>query len=401
MNVRLIQKTVARITGRTESFFQPDMDAHRATIQQRVQGKSVLVIGGAGSIGSAFVKELLHFRPSRLWVVDLNENGLAELVRDLRSTFEVLPELRTYPIDFSSLVFEKLFKAEAPFDVVANFAALKHVRSEKDPYAIEAMFNNNFLKANDLLQLLAKKPPERFFCVSTDKATNPVSIMGATKKLMEDVIFAHKHHFVVTTARFANVAFSNGSLLDSYIHRFHKNQPIVCPSDIERFFVSSQEAGQLCLLACTLGNSGDIFIPNFGADAIIPFSVTVQAFFEVLGIPIQYCPDEATAVAQAKTITDDYAKGYPVYMFRSDTSGEKPYEEFFSDADVVDWQRFRSLGVITSAANTLPIAVGQVLSDAAQLFASGADKEAIVSFLETHVANFSFIEKGKTLDQKM
>lgn len=253
------------ITGRTESLLATDFKTHHDAIEKEIKGKSVLVIGGAGTIGSSFIRALLPFQPKKLVVVDINENGLTELVRDCRSRVEMtLPgDFKSYPVNFGDAVFAKIFHHEAPFDIVANFAAHKHVRSEKDVYSIEAMIENNVLKAKRLLDLLLDNPPAHFFCVSTDKAANPVNIMGASKKLMENVILAYASKIPITTARFANVAFSNGSLLAGYIERVLKQQPLSCPSDVKRFFVSPNEAGQLCLFACVMGKSGDIFSQNW------------------------------------------------------------------------------------------------------------------------------------------
>ena len=260
--INLSQFISKEVTGRPESLLAPDIEGHHSELERRLDGKSVMVIGGAGTIGSSFVKAVLQFKVKRLFVIDTNENGLAELVRDLRSSTGLhIPEvLITYPINFGTAVFEKIWRGEGPFDIVANFAAHKHVRSEKDHYSIEAMVENNVLLAKRLLDLLAENPPERFFCVSTDKAANPVNVMGASKKLMEEVILAYSELMPITTARFANVAFSNGSLPFAFIQRLMKQQPLSSPVDVKRYFVSPEESGQLCMLACMLGESGDIFL---------------------------------------------------------------------------------------------------------------------------------------------
>lgn len=403
MNTRLTNDVISRLLGRQESLFQPDLAGNQQQLKERLGGKSMLVIGGAGTIGSWFIKAALQYPLERLFVVDLNENGLAELVRDLRSTpgLRIPPVFITYPLSFGGRVFEKILAGEGPFDIVANFAALKHVRSEKDPYAIEAMFENNFLLANHLLLQLSQYPPERFFCVSTDKAANPVSIMGATKKLMEDVIFSYRDRFRVNTARFANVAFSNGSLLDSFINRFHKNQPLVSPEGIRRFFVSPAESGQLCLLACTLGQSGEVFIPRLSAEKDLkPFTEALDHFLDVLDLEPDYCATEAEAVEKAARIRPGQ-KTYPVFTFPSDTSGEKPYEEFFTETDQVDWSRFVNLGVVKPAQYMPSEAVSALLEEAAGLFNKPLTKDDIVDFLERHVGGFSYLEKGKTLDQRL
>ena len=249
------------ITLRPVSMFAADIKAHEEQLFQAIKGRSVLVIGGAGSIGSSYIRALLPFEPSKLVVIDLSENGLAELTRDLRSTYGmyVPEEYRTYTLNFADPIFERIFREEKGFDIVANFSAHKHVRSEKDRYSVQALMENNVIKAKRLLDLLAEYPPEHFFCVSTDKAANPVNIMGASKRIMEDMIMSYTSKFKITTARFANVAFSNGSLLAGFVDRIMKKQPLAAPNDVRRYFVSPEESGQICMLACMLGRNGENF----------------------------------------------------------------------------------------------------------------------------------------------
>ena len=249
---------------REKSMFASDLEANSNKLTDNIKGKQILIIGGAGTIGSSFLKAALKFEPKKVVIVDINENGLTELVRDLRSTQnQFIPhEFFTYPLSFDNPAFFKLFKSHGPFDIVANFAAHKHVRSEKDIFSIEALLENNIIKAKGLLDLLVNYPPAHFFCVSTDKAANPVNIMGASKKLMEELILTYSSYFKITTARFANVAFSNGSLLEGFIKRIEKHQPLACPSDVKRFFVTPQESGEICLMACVLGNNSEVFFPK-------------------------------------------------------------------------------------------------------------------------------------------
>ena len=253
-----------RVTRRERSLLADDLMRHAAQLHAQLDGGRVLVIGGAGSIGSYYIKAMLRFEIAKLVVVDINENGLTELVRDLRSggAARVPQEFITYPVNFDDRVFERIFRTHGPFDVVANFAAHKHVRSEKDIFSIEAMLENNVLRAGRLLKLLEHQPPRHFFCVSTDKAANPVSIMGASKKLMEDLVLAYAEKLPAKTARFANVAFSNGSLPHGFLERLSRGQPWSCPLGIRRFFVSPMESGELCLLASVIGESGDIVFPK-------------------------------------------------------------------------------------------------------------------------------------------
>lgn len=390
------------ITKRQESFFAADIEQNAAALTEKIEGKSVLVIGGAGTIGSSYIKAILQFKPGKLYVVDTNENGLTELTRDLRSAEgQYVPEdFKTYPMSFGDPVFRKMFVEEGPFHIVANFAAHKHVRSEKDKYSIEAMIDNNVFKAKEFLDLLVEHKPEHFFCVSTDKAANPVNVMGASKKLMEEVIMAYSSELQITTARFANVAFSNGSLLAGYIERLYKSQPISCPSDVKRFFVSPEESGQICMLACMLGQSGEIFFPKLDEEEMVYFKDITEEFFKVSQRKVVHCASEQEAKQLAKNLKQE--DPYPVYYFVSDTSGEKLYEEFFTETDEVDQETFSSLGFIKNA-RKLPI--GQIESTITELKAlmdSGDyDKSSIVSLLQKYIPDFQHIETGKSLDQKM
>jgi FlaA1/EpsC-like NDP-sugar epimerase len=303
-------------------------------------------------------------------------------------------------MSFGDTVFRKMFVEEGPFHIVANFAAHKHVRSEKDKYSIEAMIENNVFKAKEFLDLLVEHKPEHFFCVSTDKAANPVNVMGASKKLMEEVIMAYSSEIQVTTARFANVAFSNGSLLAGYIERLYKNQPISCPSDVKRFFVSPEESGQICMLACMLGNSGEIFFPKLDDEEMTYFKEITEDFFNQSNREIVLCNSDEEAIEKSRNLkpTDPY----PVYFFESDTSGEKLYEEFYTETDLVDQKTFTSLGVIKNARKLPKSEIEETLVELKALMDSGNyDKSTIVELLQKYIPDFHHIETGKTLDQKM
>lgn len=402
LSINLPQFIQSKITRRNQSLFQQDIERFSKEISKEIKDKSVLVIGGAGTIGSSFIKAVLDFEPGKLVVVDTNENGLTELTRDLRSKHnQFIPEeYFTYPMNFGEPVFQKMFLKEGAFDIVANFAAHKHVRSEKDVFSIEAMVDNNVVKAKGLMELLRQHPPKHFFCVSTDKAANPVNVMGASKKLMEEMIMAYSTHFSVTTARFANVAFSNGSLLDGYIQRIFKNQPISCPSDVLRFFVSPEESGQICMLACVLGQSGEIFFPKLKESDMVNFKEITLDFFEALGQEIQLCAteDEARQLASNRNLNEPY----PVYFMPSDTSGEKLYEEFYTETDELDNERFQSLGVIVNAHCPEIQDIESKLNDLLHLFTSHeVQKAEVVALLQKYLPNFEHIETGKSLDQKM
>ena len=391
------------ITFRSTSMFLPDIEKNGKKLQDEIEGKTILVIGGAGSIGSSFIKAILPFKPSRLVVVDLSENGLVELTRDLRSSYgTIVPaDYRTYTLDFANPLFERIFREEKGFDIVANFSAHKHVRSERDRYSVEALIENNVLKAKKFLDLLVEIPPKHFFCVSTDKAANPVNVMGASKRIMEDMIMAYNLFFKVTTARFANVAFSNGSLLAGFIDRIMKRQPLVAPRDVKRYFVSPEESGQICMLACILGNKGEIFFPKLQESQMMTFSSICDSFLETLG----YEKCECSCDEEAKKIAHEMLDGcqsYPVVYFESDTSGEKDFEEFYVSGEQVNMGRFSSLGVIEDANKPSMKELENFLNKLEEIFVSpGFRKLDVVEAIQRFLPNFQHIEKGKNLDQKM
>jgi len=391
-----------KITKRQESLFSVDIENNRELLYSKIKNKSVLVIGGAGTIGSSYIKAVLKFEPKRLYVVDTNENGLTELTRDLRSNpKQFVPEdYKTYPMNFADPVFKKMFITEGPFEIVSNFAAHKHVRSEKDKYSVEAMIDNNVIKAKAFLDLLLEHKPEHFFCVSTDKAANPVNVMGASKKLMEEVIMAYSNEIQITTARFANVAFSNGSLLAGYIERLIKKQPIACPSDVKRFFVSPEESGQICMLACMLGKSGDIFFPKLEDEQMVFFNKITEDFFQSMGKQTLKCETDEIAKIAISNMTENGP--YPVCYFKSETSGEKLYEEFYTEDDLIDTNTFDSLGVVKNAKKVALSQINTTLLELKNLMESGKyDKSDIVTLLKKNIPDFEHIETGKSLDQKM
>lgn len=391
------------ITLRPVSMFAADIKAHEEQLFQAIKGRSVLVIGGAGSIGLSYIRALLPFEPSKLVVIDLSENGLAELTRDLRSTYGmyVPEEYRTYTLNFADPIFERIFREEKGFDIVANFSAHKHVRSEKDRYSVQALMENNVIKAKRLLDLLAEYPPEHFFCVSTDKAANPVNIMGASKRIMEDMIMSYTSKFKITTARFANVAFSNGSLLAGFVDRIMKKQPLAAPNDVRRYFVSPEESGQICMLACMLGRNGEIFFPKLGEEKMITFSSICDRFLETLGYEKKECASDNEAKKFAAEMPED-SKVYPVVYFKSDTTGEKDYEEFYVPGEKLDMTRFYSLGVIEGIEQRSIEELNRFFEDLESIFhKTDFSKSEVVSAIKRFLPNFEHIEKGKNLDQKM
>ena len=371
------------VTKRAESLLVKDFERYSEEMHRRIDGKRMLVIGGAGTIGSNYVKAALRrFRPETMYVADIDENQMTELTRELRcgSEYTVPEEYVTEPIDLGSKLFDKFFKAHGPFDIVANFAARKHVRAERDVHSIEAMCDTNVFMAKKLLDLLVANPPEAFFCVSTDKAANPVNVMGATKKLMEETIMAYADKLPVKTARFANVAFSNGSLPLGWMNRVQKHQSIVCPLGVQRFFVSPVESGELCLMASVMGESGDIFYPQLDPEKdLISFDSFLPDFLREIG-------------------HEDWDVRYPA----ADTDGEKPYEEFFTEEDVKDEVTFINLGVVKNAKRRPVAEVEAIFGQLREVFdREGSTKEDVVAVLGEYLPNFHHISKGQGLDGRM
>ena len=387
---------------RTTSLFEQDVLNNSEYLSREIEGKSVCVIGGAGSIGSSFIKSVLRFHPNTLVVIDLNENGLVELTRDLRSSYNqyVPVDYRSYTLNFADPIFARIFREEKGFDIVANFSAHKHVRSEKDKYSVQALIENNDIKAKKLMDVLCEFPPKHFFCVSTDKAANPVNIMGASKRIMEDLVMAYNDKFKVTTARFANVAFSNGSLPDGWLHRMQKKQPLAAPKDVKRYFVSPEESGQICMLACILGKGGEVFFPKLGEDQMLTFSTICDDFVKSEGFSKKECANDEDAKHYASQMSYD-SESYPVVYFTSDTTGEKAYEEFYIPGEKINMERFKALGVIEETKRRPMNEVNSFFEKLEHLFAADFTKEEVVNVIKEFVPNFKHEEKGKNLDQKM
>ncbi len=391
------------VTLRERSLFETDLEDNREKLNEKIGGKRICVIGGAGSIGSSFIRAVLPYHPEELVVVDINENALAELTRDLRSTPNMFVPDRyiTYPMDFASPVFEKMFREHRGFDIVANFSAHKHVRSEKDIFSVEALLQNNVLHAKMLLDLLSEYPPEEYFCVSTDKAANPVNIMGASKRIMEDLIFSYSDRFPVKTARFANVAFSNGSLPAGFLARLQKLQPLSAPSDVRRYFVSPEESGQICLLSCILGENRAIFFPKLKESQMMTFDSIASDLLKEHGYEVLQCDSDAEAVEKSRELKNG-SHVYPVHFSVSDTSGEKAYEEFVTDAENADMERFHALGVIIDKPIPDKNKLDLMLKRLTDLFSGEtATKEETVRIIKEYLPNFDHIETGKSLDNKM
>lgn len=391
------------VTKREKSMFLSDIGKNHSLLNEKIKGKSILVIGGAGSIGSSFIKAILPYKPVALVVVDTNENALAELTRDLRSTKGMyIPEdYVPYPMDFASSTFQKMFVKRKGFEIVANFSAHKHVRSEKDIYSIEALIRNNVLHAKKLLDLLAQYPPEEYFCVSTDKAANPVNIMGASKRIMEDVIFSYSDRFPVKTARFANVAFSNGSLPDGFLARIAKQQPLSAPFDVKRYFVSPEESGQICMLSCILGENREIFFPKLKEAQMMTFDAIGTELLREYGYETLLCHSDKEAIEKAEELKNG-KRQYPVHYSVSNTSGEKAYEEFYTDEEEVDLERFASLGVVTGKEIPDYGRIEELFRNLYTAFEKDEPvKEEIVEIIQAYLPNFEHMETGKSLDNKM
>ena len=379
--------------------FHKDLDQNNNLLKKEIKLKNCLIVGGAGTIGSNYIKQLLKYEPKKIVIVDTNENGLTELTRDLRSSnlLDFNPEYITYPVNLLSTTFDKIFNSDK-WNVIANFSAHKHVRSEKDKISVEALIKNNVYGAIKLLDLCEKNPPNYFFSVSTDKAANPVNIMGASKSLMEKLILSKKNIFRVTTARFANVAFSNGSLLDGFIYRLNKKQPLSCPSDIKRFFVTPEQSGQICLLATFLGDTGNIFFPklDFHKDQIY-FKEIALDFLKENGFEPELVQSEREAKEYDLVKNPDK---YPIYFFKTDTSGEKTYEEFYTEEEDYKIDNYDSLGFINTSEIKIPFE--DVEADFEAVFNNtDSQKSDIVTIIKKYVPDFEHIETGKHLDQKM
>ncbi len=391
------------LLGRKNSFFREDIEQNHDRLKNVINGSNVLVIGGGGTIGSNYIKSILPFKPASVVIVDSSENALTELVRDVRSTAGLFVPERfiTYPVNFGSKIFKKIYEAYKPFDIIANFAAHKHVRSEKDIFSIEAMVENNLLYAHDLLSWVERDKPSRFFCVSTDKAANPVNIMGATKKLMEEIITGFATRMHCTTARFANVAFSNGSLLDGFIKRVLNRQPFSVPKNITRYFVSPEESGEICMLSCMLGGSGDIFFPKFDENMLTSFYDITRKFLTACDYTMVECNSEEEAKEAALHMKKG-SREFPVYTFESDTTGEKLYEEFYTLEENPDMETFRSLGVIKSKHEVKPADMESFFEKMERLMTKKElRKDEIVQLLEEYIPGFAHKETGKLLDNKM
>lgn len=394
--------SILKLIGREKELFTTDIQDKKQELQDIVSTSRFLVLGGAGSIGQAVTKEIFKRNPKKLHVVDISENNLAELVRDIRSSFGYIDgDFQTFALDIGSIEYDAFIQADGQFDYVLNLSALKHVRSEKDPYTLMRMIDVNIFNTDKTLQQSIESGVKKYFCVSTDKAANPVNMMGASKRIMEMFLMRRSLDINISTARFANVAFSDGSLLHSFNQRIEKRQPIVAPNDIKRYFVTPQESGELCLMSCIFGENRDIFFPKLSENLhLISFADIAIKYLEQKGYEPVLCSNEDEARELAKTLPEQGK--WPCLFTGSDTTGEKDFEEFFTDNEVLDMQQFNNLGVIKNEAIFEPVLLSEFETSIQAMRDKRAwDKRSIVDLFFKMIPDFGHKETGKYLDGKM
>ncbi|UOB73956.1 MULTISPECIES: UDP-N-acetylglucosamine 4,6-dehydratase [unclassified Pseudoalteromonas] len=393
---------ILKLIGRNKTLFLHDIDKAENKLQQIVSNSKFLVLGGAGSIGQAVTKEIFKRNPKKLHVVDISENNMVELVRDIRSSFGYIDgDFQTFALDIGSVEYDAFIKADGQYDYVLNLSALKHVRSEKDPFTLMRMIDVNVFNTDKTIQQSIDCGAKKYFCVSTDKAANPVNMMGASKRIMEMFLMRKSEDIAISTARFANVAFSDGSLLHGFNQRIQKQQPIVAPSDIKRYFVTPQESGELCLMSCIFGENRDIFFPKLSeALHLITFADIAVKYLHDRGYEPFLCKTEDEARELVKTLP---AQGkWPCLFTESDTTGEKDFEEFFTDSETLDMERFENLGIIKNDAIFEQALLSEFEEKITQMKADkNWTKDEIVSLFFKMLPDFGHKETGKYLDGKM
>ena len=399
---RTTVSTILNLIGRTSELFVVDINQFEQELAERVSSSSFLVLGGAGSIGQAVVKEIFKRNPKKLHVVDISENNLVEVVRDIRSSFGYIDgDFQTFALDIGSIEYDAFIQNDGEYNYVLNLSALKHVRSEKDPYTLMRMIDVNVFNTDKTIQQSIEKGTKKYFCVSTDKAANPVNMMGASKRIMEMFLMRRSETIEISTARFAIVAFSDGLLLHGFNQRIQKRQPIVAPNDIKRYFVTPQESGELCLMSCLLGDNRDIFFPKLSEDLhLITFADIAVRYLKNIGYEPYLCATEEEARELAKTLPEQGR--WPCLFTASDTTGEKDFEEFFTDKETLDMQRFTNLGVIKNE----PLYDETKLALFEQTIAKMKQnkqwtKQQIVELFYQMIPDFGPKETGKYLDGKM
>lgn len=390
------------LIGRELALFSNDIQVHEDELKSIISNSSFLVLGGAGSIGQAVTKEIFKRNPEKLHVVDISENNMVELVRDVRSSFGYINgDFQTFALDIGSIEYDAFIKEDGKYDYVLNLSALKHVRSEKDPYTLMRMIDVNIFNTEKTMIQAAEKGSKKYFCVSTDKAANPVNMMGASKRIMEMFLMRRSADIAISTARFANVAFSDGSLLHGFNQRIQKRQPIVAPKDIKRYFVTPQESGELCLMSCIFGENRDIFFPKLSeALHLITFADIAVKYLENLGYEPYLCNSEDEARELAHSLPEQGK--WPCLFTDSDTTGEKDFEEFFTENEALDMERFENLGVIKNEALYDPELVAEFEQTILKLKQDKAwTKDEIVELFFDMIPGFGHKETGKYLDSKM
>lgn len=394
--------TILPLIGRSQALFDGDITGHENELYRIVSTSRFLVLGGAGSIGQAVTKEIFKRHPKKLHVVDISENNMVELVRDIRSSFGYIDgDFQTFALDIGSVEYDAFIKADGQYDYVLNLSALKHVRSEKDPFTLMRMIDVNVFNTDKTIQQSIDAGVKKYFCVSTDKAANPVNMMGASKRIMEMFLMRKSEQIAISTARFANVAFSDGSLLHGFNQRLQKHQPIVAPNDIKRYFVTPQESGELCLMSCIFGENRDIFFPKLSESLhLISFADIAVKYLKQRGIEPHLCGTEDEARELVKTLP---AQGkWPCLFTSSDTTGEKDFEEFFTEKETLDMDRFENLGVIKNEALYQPELLALFEKCICEMKDKRAwSKEEIVELFFKMIPDFGHKETGKYLDSKM
>lgn len=393
---------ILNLIGREQMLFTNDILNHQNELQNIVSSSSFLVLGGAGSIGQAVTKEIFKRKPKKLHIVDISENNMVELVRDIRSSFGYIEgDFQTFALDIGSDEYDAFIESDGKYDYVLNLSALKHVRSEKDAFTLMRMINVNIFNTDKTIQQSISKGVKKYFCVSTDKAANPVNMMGASKRIMEMFIMRRSREISISTARFANVAFSDGSLLHGFNQRIQKQQPIVAPNDIKRYFVIPQESGELCLMSCIFGKNRDIYFPKLNENLhLITFSEIAVKYLKAIGYEPHLCRDEEEARALMKVLPQQGK--WPCLFSASDTTGEKDFEEFYTCNEVLDMNQFENLGVIKNHLNIEDQKLEFFESSIKELKKTKKwDKEEIVKLFFDMIPNFGHKEVGKYLDSKM
>jgi FlaA1/EpsC-like NDP-sugar epimerase len=397
-----MKNSILDLIGRDKELFSVDINQHNNELKKIIESSNFLVIGGAGSIGQAVTKEIFKRNPRKLHVVDISENNMVELVRDIRSSLGYIDgEFKTFALDVGSVEYDAFIKADGEYDYVLNLSALKHVRSEKDPFTLMRMINVNIFNTDKTLMQSIENRAKKYFCVSTDKAANPVNMMGASKRIMEMFVHRRSQAIDVSMARFANVAFSDGSLLHGFNQRIQKHQPIVAPDDIKRYFVTPQESGELCLMSCIFGENRDIFFPKLSeALHLISFADIAVKYLENLGYEPYICQNEEEARVLAKTLPEQGK--WPCLFTKSDTTGEKDFEEFFTEHEILDLNRFKNLGIIKNEADFNEMLLDEFEMTIAQMKAHMKwQKDDIVALFFKLIPDFGHKETGKYLDEKM